>query len=70
MSDQLVGRSLLATAEDDVKVPIMFNVSGNPCIMLWAQNLNVSLSSTGEWIDLAAGTPSLDGSMCNTTHSL
>ncbi|XP_035015980.1 V-type proton ATPase subunit S1 [Hippoglossus stenolepis] len=70
VSDQSVGRSLLATVEADVKVPIMFNVSGNPCIMLWAQNLNVSLSGTAQWIDFAAGTPSLDRSMCNATHSL
>ncbi|XP_060930679.1 V-type proton ATPase subunit S1-like [Limanda limanda] len=70
VSDQSVGRSLLATAEDDVKAPIMFNVSGNPCIMLWAQNLSVSLSSSGAWIDLAAETPILDRSTCNTTHSL
>ncbi|KAF3860890.1 hypothetical protein F7725_001145 [Dissostichus mawsoni] len=54
--------------EPTVKEPIMFNVSGNPCIMLWAQNLNISL--TGEWIDLAAQTPLLDGSICNGSNSL
>lgn len=69
MSHQHAGRTLLQAPENDVKPPIMFNVSGNPCIMLWAQNLNVSLTD-GRWIDLAAQTPSLAGSMCNTTNSL
>ncbi|KAJ4934056.1 hypothetical protein JOQ06_007339 [Pogonophryne albipinna] len=68
MSQQAVGRSLLQAVESTVKEPIMFNVTGNPCIMLWSQNLNISL--TGEWIDLAAQTPSLDGSICNGSNSL
>lgn len=70
-ANQAVGRSLLQEPPaPDVKVPIMFNVSGSPCIMLWAQNLSVSLSSGSQWIDLAAQTPSLAGSMCNGSNSL
>ncbi|XP_054465230.1 V-type proton ATPase subunit S1b [Anoplopoma fimbria] len=68
MSNQPAGRSLLQAVVFDVKPPIMFNVSGNPCIMLWAQNLNISLS--GAWIDLAAETPSMTGSLCNGSNSL
>ncbi|XP_068589606.1 V-type proton ATPase subunit S1b [Cebidichthys violaceus] len=70
MSTQPAGRSLLQAAVPDVKAPIMFNVSGNPCIMLWAQNLNISLSEGSVWIDLAAQTPSMTGSVCNSTSSL
>ena len=70
VSNQQVGRSLLQTVAPDVKAPIMFNESGSPCIMLWAQSLSVSLSSTSEWIDLAAQTPTLTGSMCNSSNSL
>ncbi|XP_035501909.1 V-type proton ATPase subunit S1b [Scophthalmus maximus] len=70
LSDRSVGRTLLQAVVPNVKPPIMFNVSGNPCIMLWAQNLSVSLSSTAEWIDLAEQTPSLTGSMCNGSSSL
>lgn len=70
VSNQLVGRSLLQAVVPDVKPPIMFNVSNSPCIMLWAQNLNISLSSTSQWIDLAAQTPSLTGSLCNGSSSL
>ncbi|KAE8292860.1 V-type proton ATPase subunit S1 [Larimichthys crocea] len=40
MSNQAVGRSLLQEVTADVKAPIMFNSTGGPCIMLWAQNLN------------------------------
>lgn len=70
-ANQAVGRSLLQEpAPTDVKAPIMFNVSGSPCIMLWAQNLSVSLSSSPQWIDLSAQTPSLAGSMCNSSNSL
>ncbi|XP_051282306.1 V-type proton ATPase subunit S1 [Dicentrarchus labrax] len=69
MSNQAVGRSLLQAVVPNVKPPIMFNGTGGPCIMLWALNLNVSLSSTLAWIDLAAQTPSLTGSVCNTTNS-
>uniref|UniRef100_A0A3Q3F0W6 ATPase H+ transporting accessory protein 1 n=1 Tax=Labrus bergylta TaxID=56723 RepID=A0A3Q3F0W6_9LABR len=68
LSGQPVGRSLLQAAPPpSVKPPIMFNGTGGPCIMLWAQNLNISLSSTGAWIDLAADTPTLTGSFCNIT---
>ncbi|XP_029292562.1 V-type proton ATPase subunit S1b [Cottoperca gobio] len=70
MSNQPAGRSLLQAVEPSVKPPIMYNLSGNPCIMLWAQNLNISLTSTSEWIDLAAETPSLAGSFCNSSYSL
>ncbi|XP_037627843.1 V-type proton ATPase subunit S1-like [Sebastes umbrosus] len=70
MSIQPAGRSLLQTAAPDVKAPIMFNVSGNPCIMLWAQNLNIGLSKDSAWTDLSAQTPSLSGSVCNGTNSL
>ncbi|XP_035512688.1 V-type proton ATPase subunit S1b [Morone saxatilis] len=69
MSNQPAGRSLLQAVVPDVKPPIMYNGTGGPCIMLWAQNLNVSLSRTSEWIDLAAQTPSLSGSVCNATNS-
>nr|XP_057908354.1 V-type proton ATPase subunit S1b [Doryrhamphus excisus] len=64
------GRLLLQAVEPDVKPPVMFNVSGGPCIMLWAQNLNVSFSETPQWLDLATETPSLAGSRCNGTNSL
>ncbi|XP_056896066.1 V-type proton ATPase subunit S1-like [Takifugu flavidus] len=67
MSNQHVGRSLLQTA--DIKPPIIFNSSGAPCIMLWAEKLNVALSASQPWIDLAAETPSFDGSTCNNTDS-
>ncbi|TMS16753.1 V-type proton ATPase subunit S1 [Larimichthys crocea] len=69
MSNQAVGRSLLQEVTADVKAPIMFNSTGGPCIMLWAQNLNVSLSRTSAFIDLAAQTPTLTGSVCNGSHS-
>ncbi|KAK5864029.1 hypothetical protein PBY51_001006 [Eleginops maclovinus] len=69
MSNQHAGRSLLQSVEATVKEPIMFNVSGNTCIMLWAQNLNISLTGDN-WIDLATQTPSLDGSICNSSYSL
>lgn len=67
MPKEHVGRSLLQTV--DIKPPIMFNVSGAPCIMLWAEKLNVALSESGQWIDLATETPTMAGSMCNTTNS-
>ncbi|TKS76620.1 V-type proton ATPase subunit S1 [Collichthys lucidus] len=69
VSNQAVGRSLLQEVTADVKAPIMFNSTGGPCIMLWAQNLNVSLSRTSAFIDLAAQTPTLTGSICNDSHS-
>ncbi|XP_078806326.1 V-type proton ATPase subunit S1 isoform X2 [Oryzias latipes] len=62
-----MGRSLLQAVEADVKPPIIFNMTGQPCIMLWAQNLNVSTKS-GEWIDLATQTPQLTGS-CSPSNS-
>ncbi|KAM9828556.1 V-type proton ATPase subunit S1b isoform 1-T1 [Syngnathus typhle] len=66
-----IGRSLLQAAVPDVKPPIVFNnESGNPCIMLWAQNLTIRVSPTEGWIDLANNTASLAGSMCNATNSL
>lgn len=63
------GRSLLQAVRADVHSPIIFNVSGNPCIMLWAQSLLVSFSPTTGWTDLALQTPTLTGSTCNTTNS-
>ncbi|KAM7411244.1 hypothetical protein PAMA_021302 [Pampus argenteus] len=68
VSEQTVGRSLLQAAVLAVKPPIMFNSSDGPCIMLWAQNLNISFSNT--WSDLATQTPSLTGSVCNSTNAL
>ncbi|KAI3357799.1 hypothetical protein L3Q82_016182 [Scortum barcoo] len=70
VSNQPVGRSLLQAVVSDVKPPIIFNTSTGPCIMLWAQNLSVSLTSTSAWIDLGAQTPTLTGSMCNGSSSL
>ncbi|KAJ3586266.1 hypothetical protein NHX12_012666 [Muraenolepis orangiensis] len=71
MSEQPPGRSLLqAPVVDDVRAPIMFNDSGATCIMLWAQNLNISLTTNMVWIDLATQTPTLDGSSCNGTNSV
>lgn len=67
MSNQHVGRSLLQTA--DIKPPLVFNSSGAPCIMLWAEKLNVAPSASQQWIDLAAETPSFAGSMCNSTDA-
>ena len=70
MSVQPQGRSLLQSpAAENVPAPIMFNVSNNPCIMLWAQNLNISISPD-QWIDLAKETPTFDGSLCNETNSV
>nr|XP_020474648.1 V-type proton ATPase subunit S1-like [Monopterus albus] len=68
--NQPAGRSLLQAPVPDVKPPIMFNVSGNPCIMLWAQNLNVSISGTLPWVDLATETPSVTKSRCSSNSSL
>ncbi|KAK0146849.1 V-type proton ATPase subunit S1 [Merluccius polli] len=68
MSEQRLGRSLLQAAPPGVKDPLIFNVSNTPCIMLWAQNLNVRFAT--DWIDLATETPTLDGSLCNSTNSL
>ncbi|KAM9785705.1 V-type proton ATPase subunit S1b [Neosynchiropus ocellatus] len=65
-----MGRSLLQSPEPGVKPPIMFNVTGAPCIMLWAQNLNVRFSAAQGWVDLASQTPSLTGSSCSSTSSV
>uniref|UniRef100_A0A8C6UDK1 ATPase H+ transporting accessory protein 1b n=1 Tax=Neogobius melanostomus TaxID=47308 RepID=A0A8C6UDK1_9GOBI len=71
LSGTPVGRSLLQTpAPPAVPPPIMYNVSGNPCIMLWAQNLNVSFTETEIWTDLAQQTPTLTGSFCNASNSV
>ncbi|XP_030230569.1 V-type proton ATPase subunit S1 [Gadus morhua] len=71
MSEQPQGRSLLQSPpETNVPAPIMFNVSNNPCIMLWAQNLSVSFTPSPQWIDLAKETPTFDGSLCNGTNSV
>ncbi|XP_059190043.1 V-type proton ATPase subunit S1-like [Centropristis striata] len=70
-SSQAAGRSLLQTAAPTINPPITFNnESGTPCILLWAKNLNVSLSRTTETVDLAAQTPRLTGSVCNDSNSL
>lgn len=70
MPNEPVGRSLLQSAEPTVKAPIVYNGSSGPCIMLWAQNLSVSLSEASPWIDLAAQTPTVTGSCSNTTSRL
>lgn len=69
ISDQPVGRSLLQAVVPEVKPPIMFNVSGGPCIMLWAQNLTVKLGPSSPWTDLAQQTPNLTHSLCNGSTS-
>uniref|UniRef100_A0A8C7QLZ2 ATPase H+ transporting accessory protein 1b n=1 Tax=Oncorhynchus mykiss TaxID=8022 RepID=A0A8C7QLZ2_ONCMY len=69
-----MSRSLLQAVVDEVKPPLMFNSTRGPCIMLWAQNLNVSFSDK-EWIDLgpstfaSGGSVSTSGSFCNETNS-
>ncbi|MEQ2268520.1 hypothetical protein XENORESO_002294 [Xenotaenia resolanae] len=68
--NQQVGRTLLQAPGAVVRPPIIYNVSGGPCIMLWAQSLLISLPSSSEWIDLAAQSPTLSGSMCNSTNSM
>lgn len=68
ISSQPAGRTLLQAAESDVKPPIWFNISTGPCIMLWAQNLNVSLAPSS-WVDLAAQNVTLGGSNCEGTNS-
>ncbi|XP_030279230.1 V-type proton ATPase subunit S1-like [Sparus aurata] len=70
MSSQPVGRSLLQADVTNGTQLIMFNATGGPCIMLWAQDLNISFSSTLAWVDLTKRTPDLTGSMCNGTSSL
>ncbi|KAK6303313.1 hypothetical protein J4Q44_G00257670 [Coregonus suidteri] len=69
-----IGRSLLQTVVNEVKPPLTFNTTNGPCIMLWAQNLNVSFNNQ-EWIDLGpltfapGGSVSTAGSFCNGTNS-
>ncbi|XP_067095942.1 V-type proton ATPase subunit S1b [Osmerus mordax] len=65
------GRSLLQAVEDTVKAPLMFNdTEGRPCIMLWAQDLNVSFGTgLDKWVNLANFTPTMDGSRCNSNTS-
>ncbi|XP_034029269.1 V-type proton ATPase subunit S1b isoform X2 [Thalassophryne amazonica] len=69
VSNHGVGRSLLQTVGANVKSPIMYNSTGSPCIMLWAENLYVSLHQTTNWTDVATQVPSLSGSQCNGSHS-
>lgn len=68
ISNQPAGRTLLQAAESDVKAPIWYNISTGPCIMLWAQNLSVSLAPSS-WVDLAAQNVTLGGSNCEGTNS-
>lgn len=68
ISNQPARRTLLQAAESDVKPPISFNISTGPCIMLWAQNLNISLAPSS-WVDLAAQNATLAGSSCEGTNS-
>lgn len=72
LSEAPLGRSLLQapTTAPQVKPPITYSPLGTPCIMLWAQNLNVSFTATGEWTDLFPEVPSLSGSSCNATNSV
>lgn len=76
MPNQPVGRSLLQASGSSDNLPIIFNGSSGPCIMLWAQSLSVAVlnSSTLQWIDFAAPniTPILTftGSQCNETNSV
>lgn len=64
-------RSLLESAEpSSIPAPLMFNTSGTPCIMLWAQNLSVSFDAKPTWTDLATQTPTFEGSTCNGSNSV
>ncbi|XP_068190450.1 V-type proton ATPase subunit S1b [Antennarius striatus] len=69
ISHRPMGRTLLQMVQSDDRPPIMYNSSNSTCIMLWAQSLNISLSRTSSWIDLMNETASLEGSVCNGTHS-
>ncbi|KAM9445119.1 V-type proton ATPase subunit S1b [Clarias gariepinus] len=68
------GRSLLqAPTGPIVKPPLTFNnLDGKPCILLWADELNVS-SNGVSFLDLGPltfnGSVSLNGSFCNETFS-
>lgn len=74
MAWELAGRSLLqAPEEPDIKPPVIFNNTlGKPCILLWADQLNVSYNR-GKFFDLGSLTfndsVTLDGSFCNDTFS-
>ncbi|KAF5889666.1 V-type proton ATPase subunit S1-like, partial [Clarias magur] len=69
------GRSLLQTPTGSpVKLPVTFNNSeGKPCILLWADELNISNDDGKTFFDLGpltfSGSVSLDGSFCNETFS-
>ncbi|XP_057175257.1 V-type proton ATPase subunit S1b [Triplophysa rosa] len=73
MAESAMGRSLLqAPPQASVKPPVTFrNTEGHPCILLWAENLNVSFKET--WVDLGPatfnGSATLNGSTCNQTLS-
>ncbi|XP_028824776.1 V-type proton ATPase subunit S1-like [Denticeps clupeoides] len=73
-----VGRTLLQAPAQDIttKAPVIFNGTQGPCIMLWAEQLNVSFlrnQQWSEWVDLGPLTfnnsVSLAGSVCNETVS-
>ncbi|XP_029362541.1 V-type proton ATPase subunit S1-like [Echeneis naucrates] len=68
--EQSVGRSLLQEAVTNASMPIIYRVSGSPCIMLWAEHIILTLSPSGPGIDLAKETASVEGSMCNGSYSL
>ncbi|XP_022532870.2 V-type proton ATPase subunit S1b isoform X1 [Astyanax mexicanus] len=72
MAEGFGGRSLLQTPEPAVKEPVMFNSTGGPCILFWADALNVSFEK-GAFFDLAPLTfnksVTLDGSFCNESTS-
>lgn len=73
MEERSIGRSLLqAPPQPSVKPPVTFdNIAGQPCIMLWAENLIVA--NEKESLDLGPGafngSASLNGSTCNQTVS-
>ncbi|XP_063064652.1 V-type proton ATPase subunit S1b [Engraulis encrasicolus] len=78
MGAQLVGRSLLQSpTPSPVKPPVVFNGTQGPCILLWADALNVSFErQPNQWdsVDLApftfSPTVSLAGSSCSENSSL
>ncbi|KAA0707134.1 V-type proton ATPase subunit S1 [Triplophysa tibetana] len=73
MEKSAIGRALLqAPPQPSVKPPVTFeNISGQPCIMLWAENLTVTHGQ--ESLDLGPGafngSATLNGSTCNQTLS-
>lgn len=74
MAESSIGRSLLqAPPQASVKPPVTFNnTEGKPCILLWAENLNVRYKDD-QWVDLGpaafSGSATLTGSSCNATVS-